>query len=80
MLTNCPQMGYFGEQKYSQPCIQSWGVRYFLQVARTAAQHCIAGVRKGKLYFPLFKLAECQRRPLGQKVSRNFVANCSSSF
>ena len=43
-------MGYFGEQKYSQPCIQSWGVRYFLQVARTAAQHCMTRVREGFIF------------------------------
>ena len=70
----------FGEQKNSQPCIQSWGLCYFLQVARTAAQHCMARVRKGKLYFLLFKLAKCQSRPFGQKASPNFVADCSSSL
>ena len=52
----------------------------FLQVVRTAAQHCMARVRKRKLYFLLFKLAKCQSRPFGQNVSTNFVADCSSSL
>ena len=80
LSTNCPQMGYFGEQNNSQPSIQNWGVCCFSQVARTAAQHCMARVRKRKLYFLLFKLAKCQSRPFGQNVSTNFVADCSSSL
>ena len=36
-----------------------------------------SGWGKGKPYFPLLKLAKRQRRPLGQSVSTNFVANCS---
>ena len=31
----------------------------------------------GKLHFHLFKLVKCQKGPLGQSVSTNFVANCS---
>ena len=34
------------------------------------------GVEEGKIYFPPFKLARRQRRPLGQSVSTNFVADC----
>ena len=29
-----------------------------------------------KLYFPLLKLVKCQKAPLGQSVSTNFVVNC----
>ena len=35
------------------------------------------GVGEGKIYFPPFKLARRQRRPLGQSVSTNFVADCT---
>ena len=36
------------------PSILSWGFCYFLQVAQTAAQHCMEGIGEGKLYFPYF--------------------------
>ena len=31
---------------------------------------------EGKLYFPLLKLVKCQKAPLGQSVSTNFVVDC----
>ena len=34
------------------------------------------GVGEEKIYFSPFKLARRQRRPLGQSVSTNFVADC----
>lgn len=40
-----------------------------LQVAQTAAQHCIEGVDKEKLHLPFLKATKHQKGPLGQKVS-----------
>ena len=37
------------------PSIPSLGVCCCLQVARTAAQHCMEGMEEGKLYFLIFK-------------------------
>ena len=37
--------------------IESWGVCFFLQVAQTAASHCMDGVGGGKVYFLFFKLS-----------------------
>ena len=39
----------------------------FLQVARTATQHCMEGTGEGKLYFPLLKSIKRQKGPLGAK-------------
>ena len=64
------------------PSIESWGVCCFLQVARTAAQHCMEGSGGGgkeSFIFPFFKLAKRQRGPLGRSVSTNFVANCGET-
>ena len=60
--------------------IQSWGVCCLLQVARTAAQHCMEGMRKGKLYSLFLKSIKRQKGPLEQSVSTNFVADCSKSI
>ena len=63
LLRHCPQMGYrnFGEQNNSQPfllsSIQSWGVCFFLQLAQTAASHCIDGVGRERFLFSFFKLS-----------------------
>jgi len=59
------------------PSIQSWVVWYFLQVARTAAQHWMEGEGEEKLYYVLLKSAKRHKGPLGQSVSTNFVADCS---
>ena len=56
--------------------IHSWGLSCFQQVAWIAAQRCMEGVGEGKIYSLPFKLARRQRRPLGQSVSTNFVADC----
>ena len=41
------------------------------------AQHCMEGVRMGKLYFLLLKLVKHQKAHLGLSVSTNFVTDCS---
>ena len=58
LLRHCPQMGYrnFGEQINSHPfllpSIQSWGVCFFfLQVAQTAASHCMDGMGRERFIF-----------------------------
>ena len=82
-----------GKRKESSPlrlwnlnvCIENVDAKFSLAemtLVMTSAplQCCDTGmewVREGKPYFPLFKLAKRQRRPLGQSVSTNFVANCS---
>ena len=39
----------------------------FLQVARTATQHCMEGTGEGKLFFPLLKSIKRQKGSLGAK-------------
>ena len=58
LLRHYPQMGFcnFGEQYNSHPfllpSIQSWGVYFFfLQVAQTAASHCMDGVERERFIF-----------------------------
>ena len=58
------------------PSIQSWGVYCFLKVTQTAAQHCMEGRGKKEFYFPLLKSVKCQKVPLRQSISTNFVADC----
>ena len=41
------------------------------------APHCMEGMGEEKLYFPLLKSVKCQKAPLGQDVSTNFVTYCS---
>ena len=48
--------------------IQRWRVWFFLQTARTAAQHYMEGMGEGKFYFPFLTL--------GRGVSTNFVTDC----
>ena len=71
----------FGEQNNPHPSplpsIQSWGVCCFLQIARTAAQHCMEEIGERNLYFLFFKLAKRQKGSWGRSVSTNFVADCS---
>ena len=71
----------FGEQNNPHPSplpsIQSWGVCCFLQIARTAAQHCMKEMGERNLYFPFFKLAKRQKGSWGRSVSTNFVADCT---
>ena len=54
------------------PSIQSWGVCCFLQVARTAAQHCMEGIRGGKdIFLPLKSVK-------GKKIQ--FRMKCLNTF
>ena len=41
------------KRNYTPPSIQSWSVCCFLQVAPTAAQNCMEGIGKEKLYYTL---------------------------
>ena len=72
--------GNLREQKNhtpTPPLHPKLGCLFFLQVAPTAAQHCMEGIGEEKLYFPLLKLVKRQKAPFRFSVSTNFVA-CGS--
>ena len=61
LLKPCPSKGTCNLENKTihicllPPSIPSLGVCCCLQVARTAAQHCMEGMEEGKLYFLIFK-------------------------
>ena len=63
-------------QPLTLPFVQSWGVCCFLQVAWTAAQHCMEGMGEGQLYFPFFELAKHCRGPFKGSVPTKYVTDC----
>ena len=75
------KQGNFGEQNnpHPSPPFKVGVIFVFYTIAGTAVQHCKQGMGEGKLHCSFWSW-QCQKSPLAQSFSTNFVAIVATPF